>query len=357
MTLNDSAKKNNPFASLTAKKQDPTKIKDPVLFMVSSGRSGTTLLRSILNASNQLFIPHESDFIGRAYRFYQKKSEFTSEDYEKIAKLFMATSREQGWGLNREYLVSYLNYYQPQNFTAVNRVINQAYHEQEGTENLLWGIKSPVMIASLKEILNVFPNTQIIHVIRDGRDVYLSYQKVHQKSQVKFGPKELLPAALYWIDGLRRIERFQEQSNGRVYEIRYEDFVKNPADEIASLCKFIGIEYSPFMYQEHHNMERNQKLVSPEFMKSFHSKAKQGLDPSNVGKFHGAMSKRERFFFELLTAPFLQKYNYPIEFQFLLLPVWNVVRVPLYFMSQLFNNWRYRRRDFKSLQWANIDQI
>ncbi|MCM1984897.1 sulfotransferase family protein [Lyngbya confervoides] len=356
MTSNGSAEKDNLFGSLPGQEKDTTKIKDPVLFIVSSGRSATTLLRSILNASNQIAIPHESDFIGRAYRFYQKKSEFIPQDYENIVSLFMVTSRGQGWGLDKDYLISYLNRYQPQSFADINRVFYQAYHEREGTEDLLWGIKSPVLIASLEEILTVFPDTQIIHVVRDGRDVYLSYKKVHQKSQVKFGPKRLLPAILYWVDGLRRVEKLKNgEQKVQVYELRYKDLIRFPDEELSKLCDCVGIEYFPKMYQDYHNLERNQKLVSPKFMTSFHSKAKQGLDPNNAEKFYREMRKRERFFFELLAAPYLQKYNYPIEFKFLLLPVWNILRYPLYFVSKLFNDWRYRERDFKSLKWANIN--
>lgn len=359
MTLhNELAKQNELLRGESNQQNSLPKIKDPIFFMVSSGRSGTTLLRSILNASNQIAIPHESDFIARTYRFYQKKTHFNSGDYENVAKLFMVTSREQGWGLDKDYLIAYLKRYKPQSFADINRLINQAYHEQEGTENMLWAIKSPVLIASLDKILQVFPKTRIIHVVRDGRDVYLSYKKVHKKSRVKFGPKRLLPAALYWIDGLRRIENLKhEKKQDHLYELRYEDLLTLPDKELAKLCDYIEIDYSPKMYQEHYNLERNQKLISPEFMKSFHSKAKQGLDPNNVEKFYREMSKRERFFFELIAAPFLKKYHYPIEFELLSLPIFNLLRYPLYFASRQLNDWRYYRRDLKCLKWGNIDQM
>lgn len=339
-------------STLLSQEDKGSSIKDPILFMVSSGRSGTTLLRSILNASNQIFIPYESDFIGRAHRFYDPKKVLDDQDYEDITSLFKATSREQGWGLDREYLISCLKRYRPQNFSDVNRVINQAYHQKEGTQDLHWGIKSPALIASLQEISDAFPKSKIIHVVRDGRDVYLSYRKVHHDSQVKFGPKRLIPSVLYWIDGLRRVERFK----GQVYELKYEDLLTNPDEALADLCAFVGIQYSPEMYQEHHTLDRNQKLVSPKFMRSFHAKAKQGLDPNNVGKFQNEMSKRERFLFELLSAPFLSRYGYPVEFNFLSSPLWNVLRLPLYQLAQLFNNWRYRRRDFQMLERARSNR-
>ena len=57
------------------------------------------------------------------------------------------------------------------------------------------GMKAPVLIACLDRIGAVFPQAKILHVVRDGRDVYLSYRQVHKSSPEKFGPKGILTAA------------------------------------------------------------------------------------------------------------------------------------------------------------------
>ena len=59
--------------------QSETKFKLPTLFIVSSGRSSTNLLASILNASEQIYIPYESDFIARAYPHYQHKDKLARQ--------------------------------------------------------------------------------------------------------------------------------------------------------------------------------------------------------------------------------------------------------------------------------------
>lgn len=48
-------------------------MKYPKSFVASSGRAGSTLLQALLNASEQLYIPQESDFIARAYLFFKDK--------------------------------------------------------------------------------------------------------------------------------------------------------------------------------------------------------------------------------------------------------------------------------------------
>lgn len=325
-------------------------LRSPDVFIVSSGRSGTTLLRALLNASQQIYIPHESDFIARGYRFYQGKQSFSDQDYKKITNLFQETSRMNGWGMPREYLLTQLMMLRPQSFADVNRVICHAYHQFEGTETLQWGIKAPVLIASVPEILDVFPTTKVIHLVRDGRDVYLSYKRIHETSKVKFGPKSLAANALYWVDGLRRIAEVQRE---QIYEFRYEDMLKNPEQELSKLCDFIGIKYQPSMHEDYHKLEKNQKLVAAKFMADFHAKAKGGLDPNNTEKFRQEMSQLERLIFEFLAAPFLQKYCYSLEFEVWQAPIWQVLRQPLYYLARQFNDWRYRQRDFQALQKAD----
>ncbi|MEO1671907.1 MAG: sulfotransferase, partial [Cyanobacteria bacterium J06631_2] len=236
--------------------------KSPSLFIVSSGRSGTTLLNSILNASQQIHIPYESDFIARAFPFYQGRQQLNEADYIKLIDMFMQSSRPRGWGMKEDYLLDYLIESQPQTFAEVDSALSGAYHLQQGTTNCLWGIKAPVLIASIDRIMQVYPEAKILHIVRDGRDVCLSYQQVHAQSEVKFGPKSLLANALYWLDGLKRIEEYK---SSQIYEFRYEDLLVNPDVELQQICQFIGIKYDESMHQnfdspQHNSLKKNDHL-------------------------------------------------------------------------------------------------
>ena len=69
----------------------------PPVFIVSSGRSGTTLLTAMLNASGQIFIPHESYFLARAYPLYGKTCSFSEDDYQALAELFKIWRSSDIW--------------------------------------------------------------------------------------------------------------------------------------------------------------------------------------------------------------------------------------------------------------------
>lgn len=334
----------NPMAQSKQKSLAP-------IFIVGSGRSGTTLLRSLLNASGQIHFPYESDFIARAYPFYQDKQDFSTQDYRELVKFFVRTSQKRGWHMTENYLLSSLIERSPQTFSEINSTIYEAYLKQEGLENLQWGIKTPVLIASLDRITSVFPNARIVHIVRDGRDVYLSYQNIHRHSpeQEKFGPKNVLQTAFYWVDGLRRIEAFQGQ---QIYQLRYEDLLTSPESELRKVLAFMEMEYDPSILEKYSQLSTNQKLI---LLQSYHEKSiknkpKNRLDSSNMNKYLKQMPKGQRLIFELIASPYLKKYGYSVEFEFLTSRLLNPLRNLGYFGARLINDLRYHRRELQAYQ-------
>ena len=243
--------------------------------------------------------------------------------------------------MKEDYLLNYLLESQPQTFAEVDSALSAAYHLQQGTADCLWGIKAPVLIASIDRIMQVYPNAKILHIVRDGRDVCLSYQQVHAQSEVKFGPKSLLANALYWLDGLKRIEEFQSR---QIYEFRYEDLLVNPEVELQRICEFIGIEYDESMHQNF-DQPQHDSLAKDHHLNQIHRKIKSKLDPQNTQKYLTKMPRIEQFFFELIAAPYLVKYRYNLEFKtsqtLILLPL----RKLLYQAARQLNNLRYAHRD------------
>ncbi|MGL5082238.1 MAG: sulfotransferase family protein [Microcoleaceae cyanobacterium] len=325
-------------------------IKHPPIFIVSSGRSGTTLLRGLLNASQQLYIPHESDFIARTYPLFHQQENFNQEDYKLLVRIFFRNSQEWGWGMSEDYLISYLERANPQSLSEINSLIYQAYLDQEGFESLRWGIKMPVLIANLDRIKTLFPEAKIVHMIRDGRDVTLSYRKVHQTEQgkAKFGPKGVFQGSLYWIDGLRRVEDFNQHYGKDIYELKYEDLLEHTAEELEKLMEFLGLQYDPEIPENYHQSEANKALVLKSHGRTIHAKVEKGIDSKNSQKYLKEMSKSELFFFEVLGAPYLHKYGYDLQFKQSELWIFDPIRNVLYWGARQLNNWRYHRRDLRA---------
>jgi len=310
-------------------------------FIVSSGRSGTTLLSVILNATGDVIVPPESDFIARAFPFFHDQREFDKNDYLDLAISFIRTSQAKTWGLSTEDLHQAFLEKRPVSFREVNETIIDLYLKRRDIKVRRWGIKRPVLIASIERIRSVFPEAKIIHLVRDGRDVYLSYQNVHRTGK-KFGPKRLISSALYWVDGLRRLRSLQSDV---LIEIRYEDLLSDPGETLKNLCDFLGLEYDLEKLLKYNQDKQSTEIISDEHGASIHSKIKNGLDPKNIQKYKKDMSAWKNFFFELLSAPYLEQYNYAIHFRVTRSILWGIIRQPLYFCARFFNDIRYSLRD------------
>ncbi|MGH9436878.1 MAG: sulfotransferase family protein [Terriglobia bacterium] len=308
-------------------------------FIVSSGRSGTTLLASMLNATGQIMIPPESDFIARAYPFYKNKVELHDDDYVRMIALFMVTSQMRGWNLKESYLMSVLAQERPKTYREVNSAICRSFLKEHGCNHQRWGVKAPVLIASVNRILKVFPNARIVHLVRDGRDVSLSYRSVHEMGQ-PFGPKRIFTCALYWVDGLRRIQKLKDRT--KLLEIRYEDLLMHTDKTKTELFQFLDIGQSRGLdkVDESANM-----IIDHRHKNTIHKKIGNKLDVSNYEKYKIEMSRVAIFVFEMFAAPYLIKYDYEVSYRVLCNPAFGAIRMPLYLLARILNDIRYAVRD------------
>ena len=318
----------------------------PPVFIVSSGRSGTTLLTAMLNASGQIFIPHESYFLARAYPLYGKTCSFSEDDYQALAELFKISSQKNGWGMATDYIKECLRNRQPNNFRDVNCIIYESYLQFKGIAGPRWGIKAPVLIASLPQIRTVFPDAKIVHLVRDGRDVLVSYRNVRRYEKIRFGPSGGFTTALYWVDGVRRIHQLIDTN---IFQIRYEDLISEPKKELQHLCTFLGIQFATSMYESYYNSPYNKDIVLPEHKQGIHSYVQGPIFSDNKEKYKTSLASLDVLIFEFFSYEYLIKYAYPVMFKFVSFFPFNVVRHLAYFIARVINNFRYWRRYRKSI--------
>jgi protein-tyrosine sulfotransferase len=109
----------------------------------------------------------------------------------------------------------------------------------------MYAEKSPHNIFYFLHLHNLFPQSPLIHVIRDGRDVVASLLTMNwvtpQGERLGY-PQDAGEAAQYWINAVK-IGRKAQSANTtigrRYYEIRYEDIVDDPLKFLRELFAFI----------------------------------------------------------------------------------------------------------------------
>jgi hypothetical protein len=101
-----------------------------------------------------------------------------------------------------------------------------------------WGLKCN---NNYEDYLAVWPQARFVNIIRDGRDVLASQMKT---GLLKRGPAEL---ARSWANTHRRFRALRDRLPEQVFEIKYEQLVKSPEQELKRLTGGLGLYFAPDM--------------------------------------------------------------------------------------------------------------
>ena len=219
----------------------------PAPFIVGTGRCGTTLLRRILNAHPDLAIPAETHFIPTV--------QLACAAAADPAQTFL-TSRIENPGWHRipvddDALREQVAALDPFTYGSALRAFYSLYARQYDKPR--WGDKTPAYHACMGLIERHLPEARFIHVIRDGRDVALSAIPMlsRKKSLVAAGKRaDPVSATRWWANRLLKA-RAESRRVAFYLEVRYEDLVHEPEQNVRRICTFLDLPWHPAMLQFH----------------------------------------------------------------------------------------------------------
>ena len=231
----------------------------PAPFVVGVGRSGTTLLRLMLDAHPELSIPPETHFLPALIKLYAGSREPNTDE------LVEAVETHPGWrdfGMDENELriafAGRAGFGSAGDAAGAIRSFYAAYASAH--EKPRWGDKTPVYIESIAQIGEALGDqARFVHLIRDGRDVAVS----RGARAVKRG-REATPARDEAETWKRRIEGARAEGNevAHYLELRYEDLIADPETALRTVCEFIDLPYDPAMLEYHErSADRLQEIA------------------------------------------------------------------------------------------------
>ncbi|WP_433384308.1 sulfotransferase family protein [Actinoplanes sp. CA-142083] len=254
---------------------------DRPIFVVGCPRSGTTMLQLMLHAHPRIALPPENRFVLPAY---QRRHEFGDlrdpANRRDLARWFTTTPQFGDLGLDEQHLIDTVIGAPPTLGSAIGTVF-RLYAERFGKPR--WGDKRPAYLRHLPELLRLFPDAQIVNIMRDGRDCVASLK------EAPWAPADFGCLVDSWARAADASLRAARRYGPDTYHlVRYEDLVEEPEAHLRALCRFLGEEYDAAMARP----QEVAAVAVPEY-KTWHTRTRQSVTTTRVSSWRQRLSAAE----------------------------------------------------------------
>ena len=275
------------------------------IFIAGSERSGTTLLRLMLHAHPRIAIPPQTKYLRKLYKRrllfgnLQKK-----KNREKLAVWFFdhfdKSTKMNDLEIDQDSVRK--GVLESKSLGAALAVPWICYAKKHGKER--WGDKRPYYIHHMEKLRQLYPDAQIIHLIRDSRDVIASLKKM------PWWNNSLNYSAFNWKLAIRHgINARMNTKLDEYLELRYEDLLAEPERELQRVCQFLGETYDPAMLQ----FQKISHQTVPEYKMDWHSATREPLNTSSIGRWDKDLSKEEVSIVEWATGKEMVQLGYTLS--------------------------------------------
>lgn len=251
----------------------------------------------MLDSHEQLVVPNESlifKMFSSSLKYYGDLS-ITENQKELLTDII--DTRVIGYWTPKPLLEDIAPLIRKPGFAGVVEALicSTAKHKQLAA----WGEKSPSHVFYWEHIKKTFPNNKVVHIVRDGRDVATSI------INARMGPKTYYAAAKMWCSYLDAIERIKNDCpKSDFVEIKYEDLLFAPKDNLEKICATLGVPYFDSMLN-FHEKDTNYQTDTTNLQN-----LQKPLMPSNRDKWREVLSVAELQEFESVASNKLRSYAY-----------------------------------------------
>lgn len=270
---------------------------EQLFFITGRGRSGTWLLQSILDRHPLISVAPEALFlINLKNKYAQKIINKENVDYF-LNDLFLEKKLTKWWKIQKNDLKEFL-FKDASNldFCIAIKAVYRFYAKNQGKKNVLFlGDKNPEHSLFIRDLLDIYPASKFIHLIRDPRGNVASYKRV------EFDLNNAQALALRWNKYNTPILSIAEEFPSQVMIIRFEDLIINTDTVLKSIGRFLKIDNLEYLL----NTEIKENNIF-----SWNAKIKEKPDHSVIDKWKTELTSKEVFQIEKTCNDMLKKFQY-----------------------------------------------
>ena len=284
--------------------------------IVGAPRSGTTLLRFMLDASSELAIPPETGFLAIGDKITGRGEKLRDKFFHAIVNYGEPLRSWPDFEIPEQEFRVILDQITPFNVADGYRAFYRLYAARHGKPR--WGDKTPIYCRHLKSIRKVLPEARFVHIIRDGRDVALSLRRMW------FSPgSDMETQASYWRDCILAARR-AGMGHDDYLEVRYEELIQNTAETLQRICAHVDLTFeermlnyyqrAPERLKEHkgRSMPDGVTVLTQDQRLKQQQRTTEPPDPACVFGWRRTMESDERRRFQSVAGDLLEELGYEI---------------------------------------------
>ncbi len=291
----------------------------PAIFIVGNSRSGTTMMSNILTNHPDIFCFGEFHFFEGRWSSRDKYRLLTKPQGILFLSDLLNLQKTGHYGLRdvnkykaeAEHIVTSI----PDNELSLLRLFKEfLFYETKKNQKRIPCEKTPRNLFYLDEIFEILPQSKIINMIRDPRDVLASQKHKWQRrfldgkqtpyretlrSWLNYQP---ITASTLWNSSVNAIKWFSHDE--RVYSVRFEDILNNPEKKVRELAAFLNIPY----YDNLLNVSQfNSSTVSDD-------SERLGINRERTGSWErGGVNNTEIYICQKINARLMIEHGYTIR--------------------------------------------
>lgn len=272
------------------------------IFMIGMQRSGSNMLRLMLNQLGEIASPHPPHILQRLHPLLGCYNNLADpENFKKLADdvCRLVELNPVPWEnveLNRADVIARCK---ENSLVALHGAVYDICAEVWGAKT--WCCKSLENIRYIGEIERYFKKPKYIYLYRDGRDVALSFQKA------VVGEKHIYHIAKGWAELQEIALNLQDEvEQERLFAVSYEELTDDTAATAEKLCIFLGVPYTEAMLDFHHSTEAKKAADSS----TLWDKLTQPVMKNNTRKFLREATEEDIRIFESVAGHVLDKLGY-----------------------------------------------
>ena len=275
------------------------------IFMIGTQRSGSNLLRLMVNQAPTIAAPHPPHILERmapllpAYGDLRAPAAF-ERLFDDVVRLVEVNPVSWGVCFDRAEIRRRCR---DNTLVAIFGAVMDCMADAQGKPD--WMCKSLANVHHLPEIERYFAaDARYLYLYRDGRDVCLSFLKA------VVGEKTAFHIAQQWhAEQQLALECGRRVPASQYLALSYEELTSNPESTLRLLCGWMGIDFSPLMLDFHSSAEASKTAASGKLWEN----VKKPVMASNSKKWLEGMSREQVIDFESVAGHSLVELGYDLE--------------------------------------------